>query len=418
MKSQFANAHSQILYHLKRGRSLRPVSYAAIMLIIICGLALLVSACASPFTAPAHGSGTPNATDTSFFGTETSSPAAGSGSTVTPQATAAPVINFTINNCPALSVNWDALVGTHAGVNKVQNVTCGPIENGATAAVVSVRYYTSNLRLDFYVYDNLGGTPTRRFGVSNLIEGLAQISPSNTIMTAEAGPNSIISNVTDLFKEYQWNGTTFAQIMFPGFYPDMTHFQAEQSENGVRQANNLWKLNASSVVNELATKVFHWPGISMKAVTYSDPKQTYIFQVTNLGLGGGGFTVQLMRLDNNIANIFEVTNVYSTDSSAQVTAPAANAQVTSPVTVSGSSAINGSVLGRVVLFDDTYTTIGSSNPIPSSGASGSIGTFSLPVSYRLNAAGMQEGVVTFFTTNQSNIAYTNEVVMVKVFFVG
>lgn len=418
MKSHFMNTqntHNQTPYQFRRRRDLRSVLYAASMLIIVCGFALLISACSSPFTTPAHGSGTPNATDTSFFGTETSSPIA---TTVTPRATATQVIQETVTNCPPLSVNWDALVATRPGVSKVQNVTCGPIENGATAAVVSVRHYTANLLLDVYIYDNLSGTPTRRFGVSNLIEGVAQISPSNTLMTQEAGPNSIIPNVPDLYKEYQWNGSTFAQIIFPGFYPDMTHFQAEQSQAQVRQGYNVWKSNASSVVNELATKVFHWPAVSLKTVTYSDPRQTYIFQVTNQGLGGGGFTVELMRLDGNITNIFEVTNVYSTDSSAQVTAPVASAQVTSPVTVSGTSVINGSVLGKVVLYDDTYIIVGSSNTIPSPGASGSTGTFSLPVSYHLNAAGLQEGVVAFYTTNQSNISYTNEVVMVKVFFVG
>ena len=422
MKAQSAQSRGQSEYitdsiqRLKNRTGRRPALYGAGILLVAC-FALLMSACASPFTAPSHGSGTPNPTDTSFFGTQTALQAA---KTATPHVTvtAVPTITLSVNNCPSMSVNWDSLLGTKAGVNKVQNVTCGPIEGGATAALVSVRYYSSNSRLDVYVYDNLGGTPARRFGVSSLLDGSAQISPANTIMTSESGPNSLVAGVPDLYKEYQWNGSSYAQIMFPGFYPDITHYQAEQSENQVKQGYNTWKTNAYSVVNTMTQKVFHWSGVSLKTVTYSDPRQTYIFNVTNLGVGGGGFTVQLVRLDGNITNIFEVTNVYSTDSSAQITAPTSGAQATSPLTVSGSSVINGSVLGQVILYDDTYTIVGQSNSIPSAGAGGSTGTFSLPITYRLNSGGMQEGVVAFYTSNQSNASITNEVVMVKVFLVG
>ena len=77
------------------------------------------------------------------------------------------------------------MVGTKAGVNKVQKVTCGTFENGVLAALVNVRYYSSDDKMDFYVYDNLSGTPTKRFEVQGLIGGDAQISPTNTIITAE-----------------------------------------------------------------------------------------------------------------------------------------------------------------------------------------------------------------------------------------
>ena len=71
-----------------------------------------------------------------------------------------PTITLQVVGCPALSINWDSLIGTHTNVNKVQKVTCGSLEgNGLLQALVNVRYYTPGAKLDFYVYDNLSGTP-------------------------------------------------------------------------------------------------------------------------------------------------------------------------------------------------------------------------------------------------------------------
>src|SRR5205085_12122003 len=122
----------------------------------------------------------------------------------------------------------DRLVGTKANVNKVQKVICGPIENGALAALVNVRYYSADARLDLYVYDNLSGTPSRRFVVQGLAQGDARISPTSTIITAQNANNDPLG--INLFKEYQWDGSTFAQIVFPSLFPDVTHYQAEQAQ--------------------------------------------------------------------------------------------------------------------------------------------------------------------------------------------
>lgn len=388
-------------------------------LILLFSMAVLLSACSNPFQRPAQ-SGTPQ-------------PNAGNIDTPTPVVSpttgpSGPKINFQAVGCPStLSINWDKLVGTKAGVNKVQKVTCGTFENGALAALVNVRYYSPDAKMDFYVYDNLFGAPAKRFGVPGLLGGDAQISPTNTIITAENPNNDPLG--PNLFKEYQWNGSTYAQILFPGMYPDMTHYQAEKDQANVNAqlaqttatptaSNNVWQNSAFAVVNKMAQDVFHWSSSTIKntVVTYNSPTQTYIIQTTNYGPGGGGFTTSLFRLDNVVTNIFEVKQVTSIDGTALLNSPAngLTQPLPSPIKVSSSYQSSGTILGRVAVYNDTYVLVGDTNAIHGSASTGSV-SFAPSVSYHLEARGLQEGLVAFYVTNQNNIVTSNQVVLAKVF---
>jgi len=297
---------------------------------------------------------------------------------------------------------------------------CGSLEgSGSLDALVIARYYTPDYKMDFFVYDNLSGTPNRRFTVGGLVQGDAQISPTNTIITSQ-----LISNVPippNVFKEYQWNAATasFGQVLFPGLYPDVSHYQAAHAQflanADTAQGKTPWQDSANSVVNKLASAIFHWTSTTTKTVTFSSRSGTYIVQETNTGPGGGGFVATLFHLDNVATNIFEISQIAPLDGGTRMSSPAPGVQLSSPVSVSGTSQASGSVLGEVMLYDDTYTIVGNSGAIASP-ASGSYVAFTQSVSYQLNAPGLQEGVVAFLGTNQSNAALSNEVAMVKVFF--
>src|SRR2546421_9491469 len=90
-------------------------------------MVILLSACSNPFQPPAQ-SGTPepntgNIDPPTFIVSPTTTPLA-------------PAISFQAIGCPStLSINWDKLTGTKAGINKVQKATCGTFENGALAAL-------------------------------------------------------------------------------------------------------------------------------------------------------------------------------------------------------------------------------------------------------------------------------------------
>lgn len=381
---------------------------------LLCCMLLLLSAC-SLFPTPSQGDG---AND---FETETPTTAPTLVVSSTPAFKPTP-ITLQVTNCPALSVNWDSLTGTKTNVNKVQQVTCGNLEqNGALTALVVVRYYAQDAKMDCYVYDNLTGAPIKRFSALGLVQGKASISPANTLMIAENASNDPVG--PNVFKEYQWNAgsATFQQIMFPGIYPDVTHYQAEQSEalaastNTIVAGVNAWRLNGGEVVHRLASTLFHWTNVSMQNIAYNNAKAAYIIQITNLGTGGGGFVATLFRLDGNINNVFEVSQLTPLDTGTTVSSPANHTQVGNPVTVNGVSAASGSILGHVVLYDDELTIVGDSGPIHSPSTSGYV-DFSQSVHYQLNGSGVQEGVIAFYATNQNNTAFNSQVELLKVFF--
>lgn len=413
MKARTTLALRRWNHQQQRRNSRLILSYSGALLLLFC-LAVMLSGCTNPFFQPVRsGANQTTTADTILTPTSVVSP------TPTPVP---PTITLQVVGCPStLTLNWDNLVGTKAHVNKVQKVICGSLlGNGTLEALVNVRYYSTDARLDSYVYSNLSGTPTRLFSLPGLLDGDAQISSAGTLMTAEIAPSDILKTVPDIFKEYRWNGTTFAQVLFPGLYPDMTHYQAEQDQAVVSaqstQGLTSWKTSAFAVVDSMAVRVFHWnpQSISTKPVTYSVSKSIYIIAVSNLGPGGGGFVANLFHLDNVATNIFEVMQVSSIDGSTLLSSPASGAQLTNPVSVNGNAVVNSNIVGHVAIYDDTYTTVGDSGTIHSPISAGSV-SFATSVNYHLNAHEVMEGAVVFFLTSQNNIALSNQAVMVKVF---
>lgn len=374
-----------------------------LLLFMVCSLTFLAGC--SLFTAPSQ-SGTVGADPTLVVN---------STKVITPTpAFKPPTITLqVVGACP--SINWDSLVGTHAGVNKVQKVSCNALTgNGSLDALVNVRYYSSDSRLDVYVYSNVAGSPAQIFKLQNLVSGDAQISPANTIITAEIAPNGLPSATPDLFKEFRWNGSTFGQILFPGFYPDSSYYQALQDQASVNAGRDTWKTSGFPLLDSLALRLCHWSQTSDKTITYDSRTATYIVQVSNLGAGGGGFVAKLFRLDNVTTNIFEVMQITPLDGATSLSLPAAGATITNPLNVSGVAQGTGNILGHVVLFDETHVAIGDSGAIRSPAASGMV-NFTYTMHYQADARGLQDGVLALFSTTQNSLDLSNQVMMVKVF---
>ncbi len=390
----------------------------ACLLVVVCSLALFLSACTNFLQGPSRtGNGT---TDVPPLPTPTATVPA-----IPP--TPPTIITLKVTGCPATpAINWDHVLGTQANVNKVQAVTCDTVENGVLAALVTVRYYSADDKLDWYVYDNLSGTLVRRFSMQGLIRGDAQISPTKTILTAQRiSADPIPPNV---FKEYQWNGSTFTQIFFPGLFPDPTHYQAEKTQEAINaQAQPLPTVgpgtptpvpsspSAFSVTNRFATTILHWTNPQNHIVTFSARTSTYIIQVLNIGPGGGGFTATLFHLDNVPTNIFEIGQLTALDTTTAITSPANGIQVPNPVNVNGSATVSSTTLGQVYLYDDTFTIVGTSGKVQSPSSSGYV-SFARAIKYQVSGSGLQEGVIALFTTNQNNTQLVNQAALVKVIF--
>lgn len=379
-----------------------------VVALICCCLIIVASSCAKvPSKKGPAQAFTPIATSTAI-----ASP------TSTPKP---PTITLQVIGCPSgLSLNWDNLVGTKVNVNKVQKVTCGSLEgSGSFEALINVRYYTPDAKLDYYVYDNLSGTPIQTFSIQGLLDGDAQISPGGTIITTEIGQQDTIKAKPDVFKEYQWNGSKFAQTFFPGFYPDMTYYQAEQNqvqlntELAAGNKQNAWRIGFFGVPDHLARVIFHWTSIDTRTVRFQSSSGTYIVSVYNLGPGGGGFIVHMFHLDNSEANTFEIMQLTSIDGSVLLNTPTSGVQFGNPITISGSSYANGAILGKAVVYNDTFVDIGDSGDIHGPTSTGYV-NFTKAINYHLNSPGVQEAAVAFYWTNQNNTNFSNQIVFVKV----
>lgn len=379
-----------------------------VLALICCCLIIVSTSCAKvPSKKGPDQAFTPIATSTAI-----------ASSTPTPKP---PTITLQVIGCPSgLSLNWDNLVGTKVNINKVQKVTCGSLEGfGSFDALINVRYYTPDAKLDYYVYNNLYGTPDRIFNMQGLLDGDAQISPRGTMMTAEIGPQDTIIAKPDVFKDYQWNGSAFVQVMFPGMYPDMTYYQAEQNQaqlNTELAAGNKqdeWRILFFGVPDHLARVIFHWTNIDTHTIQFRSSTGTYTVAVYNLGPGGGGFIANMFHLDNSEANTFEIMQLTSIDGSVLLSTPATGVQLGNPLTINGSSYANGSILGKAVVYNDSFIDIGDSGDIRSPTTSGYV-NFTKSINYHLNSSGVQEAAVAFYWTNQNNSNFTNQVVIVKV----
>ena len=332
-------------------------------------------------------------------------------------ATASPAIGLGPQSCPdavKTPAHWDAIIPTQTGVTKVENVTCGNlIGNPALQALVTVRYQGTGQNLDVYVYSDITGpNPTQLFKLQNLYKGNAKISGYNTILTSEVDQNSSInagkSNAEltlDLFREFKWSdgAGTLVPVSFPGMYPDLTRYQAENDQAQVNQGQDPWKLNAAQVANHMAADphLLNWPSNAPTPVVSGggSSDSDAVVTVQNPAPAGNTIKVSLQRLEGNTnGGIWEVVSVTSDGMS--ITSPQSRDLLTSPVKVTGTGNAFEAVIGTVAILDHVYTDIGHAS------ARGAIGngntTFSTTVPYTSTfKGGSQEGIVVLFAANNA-----------------
>ncbi len=332
-------------------------------------------------------------------------------------ATTSPVIGLGPRPCPdavKAPAHWDALIPTQNGVTKVENVTCGNLVGNATLqALVTVHYQGTGQNLDVYVYSDITGpNPTQLFKLQNLYKGDAKISGYNTVLTAEVDQNSSInagkSNADltrDLFREFKWSdgAGTLVPVSFPGMYPDLTRYQAENDQAQVNQGQDPWKLNAAQVANHMAADphLLNWPSNAPTTVVSGggSSDSDAVVTVKNPKPAGNTIKVSLQRLEGNTnGGIWEVVSV--TADGMSITSPQSRDRITSPVKVTGTGNAFEAVIGTVAILDHLYTDIGHAS---AGGATGNGNTtFSTSVPYNSTfKGGSQEGIVVLFAANNA-----------------
>ena len=379
-------------------------------------LALLLTSC----------SGSSNNSNSSTPSTQATSSRASSGVKTT--TTTSPGIGLGPRPCPdavKAPAHWDAIIPTQNGVSHVEKVICGNLIGNATLqALVTVRYQGTAQILDVYVYNDITSPNlSQLFKLQNLYNGDAKISVYNTVLTAEVDQNSSInagkndSEMTrDLFREFKWSdgAGTLVPVSFPGIFPDLTRYQAENDQAQVNQGRDTWKLNAAQVANHMAsdTHLLNWPGNTQVVVLSGGGSNDSdaVVTVKNPMPPGTMITVSLERLEGNTnGGLWEVVSVTSTGLS--ITSPQSRDILASPVNVTGTGNAFERVIGTVEVLDHLYTSIGHATILGATGNGNT--TFSTEVAYTSTfKGGKEEGIVVLYAANNAGSS-TGAAVMVK-----
>jgi hypothetical protein len=366
------------------------------------------------FTLAACG-GSGNSGNSSTPTTQATTSGGSSGGNTT--ATASPGIGLGSRPCPdavKAAAHWDAIIPTQNGVTQVETVTCGNLVGNPTLqALVKVRYQGTGQILDVYVYSDITNpSPSQLFKLQNLYKGDAKISVYNTVLTAEVDQNSSINAgkanadlTQDLFREFKWSdgAGTLIPVSFPGMYPDMTRYQAENDQAQVNQGKDPWKLNAVQVANHMAADahLLNWPGNAPTTVVSGggSSDSDAVVTVKNPTPVGNTIKVSLERLEGNTnGGIWEVVSVTAVGMS--ITAPQSRDILTSPVKVTGTGNAFEGVIGSIGILDHLYTPIGHANVRGATGNGNT--TFSTNVTYNSTfKGGKQEGIVVLYAANNA-----------------
>jgi hypothetical protein len=363
-------------------------------------LALSLAACSS--TSSSNGSSKPPST-------------AGSGNaTRTAPAVSPPTVNANPGSAKDACTDpsyWKSIVGLHSG-QTVESVSCGNLIGAADRqAVVDIRNAGEDQLLDVHVYRNITSAhPEELFKLSGLVHGNARVSRVNTVITAEVDKNSSINKgkpegqlIQDLFREFKWSAGagTLVQTVFPGFYPDLTRYQAEAVQEAVNQGHQPWRLDALQIAKLFATSILKMKSTSSVTVVSGGGPHD-LDAVVHVTLPPEGSTphpvkLTLSRLEaNSNGGIWEVTAVASENMA--ITSPRSNEHLYSPVTVTGAGMAYEGQIGVVRVLDHLYNDIGYAFAMSQNTNSGfGPGTFSTPVKYNASFRdGSQEGILALY----------------------
>ncbi len=386
----------------------RPHLFIGISMLML--LVLLLTACGSNGTATGSGSPTVTSTPTSNANHGTPTP--------TPK-----------DPCKDPSY-WNNIVGLYDG-QKVESVSCGKVMGtDDLQAVVDVRNTGDEKLLDVHFYRNIPSAhPQDLFKLSGLVHGDARVSLVNTLITAEVDKNSSINKgkpegqlTQDLFREFKWSdgAGTLVRTAFPGFYPDLTRYQAEADQAGINNADQSWKLDAIATVKHFMVALLNFPANStVKLISGGGAHDLQaVVNVTYPTVQGccnfSPNKVTLERLEGNTQNgIWIVTAV--TNDNLSITRPLSGEGVIHPATVTGNGSSFEGQVGTVYILDHLYNIVGSARAILSNPDGGFGGPFSASVPYTVTFYnGVQDGIVLLNDQGGTGVGAISEVVMVKV----
>lgn len=280
--------------------------------------------------------------------------------TIMPTDTPSPMLGQ--QPCPSgVSASFYATLLALTPDQHVETLACADLRHDGTLEVVlGVRLDGTGGYLNVYVYSLPdGNTATQLFFDLGLYKGSVAISRTSTILLGAVDQQDCV-NVNAASEaafqaswnqEIGWNGTAFAPIVFPGFYPDFTRLAAEAVQLRV-DGGMAAPLTPIAIVNQFFTQQLHYPAANPGTTLLSSDNTTAQVQSFR-------WTFTLQRLvETGAQGIWEITSIAPQPSLAAPSSPAALAQVRSPIAFSASSTTNGGNPFDLTIFDHACCPIG------------------------------------------------------------
>jgi len=307
---------------------------------------------------------------------------------------------------------WNQFVSIPPDIEVADQVTCGNLLGKPTLQAMVVAHEIVGggpLFRSVFVFDNIqAAKPKLLFSVQHLLHGDAQISGYSTIMTAEVDLNSALNKdkadaklTADLFREFEWSdgASKFVQVAFPGFYPNLTRYQAEQDQGRINQGQDSWKNNPAQVTKALAVQFFGWKRtLSTKVLSGGGPRDvdaTVQVQEAPLQHGQGprpSVIVILSRLEGNTHNMWVAIGVKDA-TALTLTNLQPRSLVASPVKLEGKGNAFENTIGMAYILDHLYTKVGQVLVTGNTGEGMGNVPYSIQVSYDTSfKTGPQEGI--------------------------
>jgi hypothetical protein len=327
---------------------------------------------------------------------------------------------------------WDGILGTQGTNGKVESVSLASmLGNPTLQALVTVRHSDANSTLDVYAFDKItSARPTQLFKMQGLLKGDAKISYYHSILTAEVDQNSPLNAgkssaqwTQDLFREFAWNQgeAAFAQVAFPGIFPDLTRYQAEADQANVGKGQDTWKNDPAQVAKAMAAQFFQWARpLTATVASGGGAHDVYAtVKVSEPPLQGAesygpSVNVTLSRLEGNTHNLWEVIAV-ADGQALTIENIEALSQISNPVKIEGKGSAFEGVIGKALVLDHLYKDIGHAQVTGFPGIGMGLTTYSTMVLYNTSFhKGVQEGIV---EVQEANGGISNEIysaVLVKV----
>jgi hypothetical protein len=344
----------------------------------------------------------------------------GSTTTATPKGTANPTgtpeVSLGAQPCPGDTGDpayWQAIIGPTGGPLQVQSVSCAHMTgNTSFQALVTGHRSNGGPTLDVYVFNNItSAAPTRIFQAAGLVKGAAKISNYSTVLTAQADELSALNAgkpesamTADLFREFKWSASEgkLVQTVFPGIFPDLTRWHAEDDQASVNAGHQPWKLSATQVADALVVNLLDWSASSPTTLLSGGGAHDTgaVVRVRSSLPVSGSVLVTLSRLEGNTnGGIWEAISV--TVDGMSITSPEPLTILSNPVSVKGTGSAFEGVIGHVNVLDHLYNSLGQAT------ATGAIGmgptSFATSLYFQSTfPAGIQEGVLVLSAPSNAN----------------